>query len=132
MKKILYITIVILAVFACKKVEFSPEGPTDIRVRNLSNLPFTEVIVNTTEDKDTLGNIAPQAVSEYFRFKKAFPKAEISARINGVLFTTGPVNTTYMQYIGQDRITYEVSVSDLNNKLLTISNLIIEEPLVIK
>jgi hypothetical protein len=132
MKKILYITIVILAVIACKKVKFSPEGPTDIRVRNLSNLPFTEVIVNTTEDKDTLGNIAPQAVSEYFRFKKAFPKAEISARINGVLFTTGPVNTTYMQYIGQDKITYEVSVSDLNNKLLTISNLIIEEPLVLK
>jgi hypothetical protein len=37
-----------------------------------------------------------------------------------------------MQYIGQDRITFEVYISSMNNKELTISNLVLDEPLVLK
>ena len=37
-----------------------------------------------------------------------------------------------MQYIGQDKITYEVNISNLNNRELTISNIIEDEPLVLK
>jgi hypothetical protein len=129
MKKLLFISIILFAIFACKKTEFSPEGPTDVRVRNLSDVTFNEVIVNTSGGIDTLGNIAPGAVSEYFRFEKAYPKAEITAKINGVVFSTGSVNYTYMQYIGQDKITYEVYISSMSNKELTISNLVIEEPI---
>jgi hypothetical protein len=139
MKKLIVISFILLTVLACKKKEFSPEGPTDVRVRNLSDLTFNEVIVSTSEkpeDIDTLGNIANGAESDYFRFEKAYPKAEISAKINidGSLikFSTGPVNYTYMQYIGQDRITFEVYISSMNNKELTISNLVLDEPLVLK
>ncbi|MCX6254864.1 MAG: hypothetical protein NTV31_10365 [Bacteroidia bacterium] len=139
MKKLILISFILLSVLACKKKEFSPEGPTDVRVRNLSDLTFNEVIVITSEkpeDIDTLGNIANGAESDYFRFEKAYPKAEISAKINidGSLikFSTGSVNYTYMQYIGQDRITFEVYISNMNNKELTISNLVLDEPLVLE
>ena len=132
MKKLLSISLIIFAIFACKKTEYSPEGPTDVRVRNLSDLTFNEVIVNTSGGIDTLGNIVPDSVSEYFRFEKAYPKAEISAIINGLKFSTGTVNYTYMQYIGQDRITYEVYISNMNNRELTIDNVIIEEPIILK
>ena len=107
MKKLLFISILILAVFACKKTEFSPEGPTDVRVKNLSNVAFAEVIVNTSGGIDTLGNINAGSPSEYFRFEKAFPKAEITARINGLVYSTGPVNYNGLTYIGQAKITYE-------------------------
>jgi len=130
MKKILYF-LIIISLFACKKTEFSPEGPTDVRVRNLSDMTFTEVIVNTTADVDTLGDIGPTMVSDYFRFEKAYSKAEISAKINGVVFTTGPINSTYMHTIGRDRITYEVYISNMGAKELS-HNIIIEEPLVMK
>ena len=139
MKKLIVISFILLTVLACKKKEFSPEGPTDVRIRNLSDQTFQEVIVTTsekTEDVDTIGNISTGAVSDYFRFTKAYPKAEISAKINVggslVTFTTGKVDYTYQQYIGQDRITYEVYISSMPDRQLTINNVIPEEPLVLK
>lgn len=139
MKKIILLSFLLLSLLACKKKHFSPEGPTDVRVRNLSELTFTDVTVSTSEkqgDTLSLGNISSGSVSEYFRFKKAYPKAEISAKINinGSLieFSTGPVDYTYMQYIGQDKITFEVNISNPTNHILTISNVIEEEPLSLK
>ncbi len=139
MKKILILTLTILIVCACKKTRFSPEGPTDVRIKNLTAETFNEVIIKTSEkeeDIDTLGTINASSISDYFRFTKAYPKAEISARINidGIesTYSTGPVDFTYMQYIGQDRITFEVWISNPANKELAIFNVIVEEPLVLK
>jgi len=139
MKRLSFIVVIFLLAIACKEKSFSPEGPTDVRISNLSDLAFEEVIINTSEneeDTDTLGTINDHAISDYFRFTKAYPKAEVSAKINAggslVLFSTGDVDFTYMQYIGQDRITYEVWISDYPNRVLAISDVIIEEPLVLK
>jgi len=129
MKKYFVILVILLTIFACKKIKFSPEGPTDVRVRNLSDLTFYEVIVNTSGGIDTLGDIGPGNESDYYRFEKAFPKAEITATINSEKFYTGPVNYTYMQYLGQDKITYEVYISSMANKTLTIFNVIPEGPI---
>lgn len=139
MKKLLVISLMLLSLLACKKQKFSPEGPTDVRIRNLSDLTFEQVIVSASEktgDIDTLGTIANSATSDYFRFQKAYPKAEISAKINIggslVTFTTGPVNYTYLTYIGRDRITFEVYISNMDTRTLTINNVILDEALVLK
>jgi hypothetical protein len=129
MKKIILISILVISVIACKKKEFSPAGPTDVRVKNVSDLPFVEVIVNTSGGINTLGNINAGGVSEYFRFDKAFPKAEITAKINGQLFSTGTVNYTAMTYIGQAKITYTVFIKSLTNKTLEISDVSLDAPL---
>ena len=138
MKKIIIISLFLLSVIGCKKKEFSPEGPTDVRVRNLSTLSFEEVIVRTSEkpeDIDTLGTTTNSSTSDYFRFKKAYTKAEISAKINIggslVKFSTGTIDFTYLTYIGQDRITFEVYISNLDKREL-ISNVIRDEALVLK
>ena len=139
MKKLLIIPLLLLALLACKKTKFSPEGPTDVRIRNLSDLQFQQVVVSTSENKgDTIaiGDIASGSLSEYFRYTKAYPKAEITAKINVggtlVTFSTGAVDYTYMNYIGRDRITYEVAVSDMNKRKLTINNVVLDEALVLK
>jgi hypothetical protein len=136
MKKVIFISILVVLLFACKKLEIEPEGPTDVRVRNVQNdYTFYEVVINTAGSRDTTGNIktlatiAPGEVSEYKRVAIAFSKAEITAKINGETFSTGPVNSTYMDYKGQMRITYEVYISDMNNKVLKISDVIPDEPL---
>jgi hypothetical protein len=139
MKKIIIISLIILAVIACKKKQFSPEGPTDVRIRNLTSSTFNEVIIRTSEDDediDTIATINGNSESDYFRFTKAYPKAEISAMINvgGTIstYSTGAVDFTYMQYLGRDKITYEVWISDPGNKKLEIFNVIHDEPLIIK
>ena len=139
MKKILLLSFTVLLLFACKKTEYSPEGPTDVRIRNLSDLDFNEVILKTSEydeDVDTLPDTEALATTEYFRFRKAYPKIEISAKItigsSPVKFSTGTVDFTYMHYLGRDRVTYEVYISDLNARVLKISKVIPEEELVLK
>lgn len=139
MKKIAVIIFILLSVIACKKKTVTPEGPTDVRVRNLSDQTFQELTVITSEkpgDTLNIGTITGGSVSVYSRFNKAYPKAEISANINLsgniVKFTTGPVSFTYMQYIGPDRITFEVNISDPVAHSLIISNIIEEAPISVK
>ncbi len=133
MKKYLIVLFFLIALTSCKKTEFEPKGPTDVRIRNISDQNFTEVVVKIKEESFIFGDIAKTTgVSEYFRFETAFAKADISAKINGVVFSTDPVDYTYLNYQGQMRITYEVWISDFQNKKLEIHNVIPEEPLVLK
>jgi hypothetical protein len=129
MKKSFFLIFIALAVVDCKKEKFSPEGPTDVRVRNLSDAKLIEVIVNTSAGIDTISEIDSGHYSDYFRFDKAFPKAEISAKINGELFSTGTVNYDGMTYIGQAKITYEINISNPATKILEISNCTLDAPL---
>jgi len=110
-----------------------------VRIRNLQgDLTFNEVIVKTAGGRDTTGNIkeygtvAPGAVSDYHRVTFAYPKAEISAMINGELYSTGEFQSTYMQYIGQQRITYDVYISNMDNKTLKINDVKFDEELILK
>lgn len=124
MKNLILVSVIVLSIFACKKTEYSPEGPTDVRIRNLSDQTFSKVIVSTseyTEDIDTLETVDKYATSGYLRFKKAYPKAEITATVNGQVFTTGPVNyNSGITFIGQAKITYEVWISDYNKRKLEL------------
>ena len=131
MKKLIFVLIIILSILSCKKTKFSPEGPTDVRVRNVSvsDTSYIQVILDTSGGKDTLGNVAAGGVSEYFRFDKAFPKAEVSAMVNGQLFSTGPVDYNGMTYIGQAKITYEVRISNYSGKKLEIRQCTLDAPL---
>jgi hypothetical protein len=139
MKNFITVLLILAALFSCKKTEWAPEGPTDVRVRNLqSDLSFTDVIIKTAGGRDTTGNIrnlgsaASGETTDYQRVEFAYPKAEISAMINGLEFSTGEFLSTYMQYIGQHRITYEVYISNMDNRVLKINNVVYDEPLVLK
>lgn len=132
MKKSTLVLLFLTVFFACKKLGFAPDGPTDVRVMNYSNNVFDEVKVNTSGGTHSIGTIAPGDTSGYYRFDVAYPKAEISALINGTLYTTGKVDVTYMQYIGQERITYLVDIAYSSKFKLEIIDVIYEEPLAVK
>ena len=133
MKKSLLILFILFAVLSCKKTEFEPEGPTDIRVKNLSDQKFTSVKVKIKDEEQTLGDINTGAYSEYFRYQVAYPLVEITATINGQTFSTGAVDPKIPQvYIGLDRISYLVYISNMNTRELKINDVIREEPLVLK
>jgi len=126
MKKVIMVLLIAVSIAGCKKTKFDPEGPTDVRVKNKYTVAFTDVVVNTSGGTNSMGNVLPDGVSEYFRFEKAFNIAEISAKINGVQFSTGAVDYNALTYIGQAKITYEVTVE--GNKL-KITNCSLDAPL---
>jgi hypothetical protein len=134
MRKILIVALFVCLAFACKKTKFSPEGPTDVRIRNLTSLAFYDLTV----DIDTVvnyGNLNPQSTTDYIRFPKAYPKATISAKINKggslVTFSTEKFDYTYMQNMGQMRITYELYIPNMDKNLFEIK-VIADEALTLK
>ncbi len=128
MKKLNVITLLLLVIccFSCKKTPFSPVGPTDVRIRNQTGSALTEVVVRIKDEEITFGTIDIDNTSEYHRFKTAFPKAYISAKISRDTISTGPVDFTYMNYFGQVKMTYDVNVE--NNRLM-IKNVTLDSPL---
>jgi hypothetical protein len=84
------------------------------------------VIVRVKDEQIAFGTIDINNVSEYHRFKTAFPKAYISVRINSDTISTGPVDFTYMNYFGQVKMTYDVTVE---NSRLKIKNVTLDSPL---
>ncbi len=124
--------IILLSVTACKKTEFDPEGPTDIRIYNLTDSDFDNLSVTMSDTTINFGNILSHDTSDYHRFNKAFPKAEITCEINSEIYTTGPAPDIYMQYLGLNKITYWVFISNQSNRELLISDVVYEEPLVIE
>jgi uncharacterized beta-barrel protein YwiB (DUF1934 family) len=128
MKKLYVITLLLLVIccFSCKKTPFSPEGPTDVRIRNLTGSALTEVVVRIKDEEITFGTIETNNISQYHRFKTAFPKAYISSGISPDTISTGPVDFTYMNYFGQVKMTYDVIVE---NNSLKIKNVTLDSPL---
>lgn len=132
MRKLLLCLLVLTILFSCKEIEYTPEGPTDVRVQNITNVNFNNLVVTMADTVIHFGNIMPGDTSSYYRFPKAFPKAEITCLIDGHTFTTGSFSDIYMQTLGQHRITYTVYISNIERGELTISNVVYDEPLVLE
>ncbi len=116
----------ILLVWGCRKK--SPEGPTDIRIRNLTTQIFDSVYVDTYSGDHTYGTIQPAATTDYKRYDKAYREAYIKLYINQVKYELIPVDYTYEIPIGQEKCTYELSIADSLNHTLGV-HVVLDAPL---
>ncbi len=120
MKRFILVLAVILSLTACKKTEIEPEGPTDVRIYNDTEQVFSNVVVNTSGSEFNFGTIKPKEYSSYHRYDKAYPKADISVEIGSTAYSTPTQDYTYMQYMGQMKISYKVSISNEAGRTLKI------------
>jgi hypothetical protein len=129
MKKLILFTAVLFLAVSCKKTDKTPLGPTDIRVRNLTTVDMSDMTVNTFDSTYNYGLLKADSISDYHRFDRAYPKANISAIINGQKYKTDTAIYAWMQYLGPDKITYEIYISNDAQKKLAIFNVIHESPI---
>jgi hypothetical protein len=129
MKKLILFSAILLIAVSCKKIKQEPLGPTDVRIRNLSAQNMTNLTVNTSGGEYNYGSLNAGNTTDYHRFDKAYPKAQITATIGTDVFSTGTVDYTYMQYIGLMKITYVVDIDNQAQKTLKISDVIQESAL---
>ena len=122
------VALIILTLVSCKE-KTSPEGPTDIRIKNLTDVTFTSITVNTSGGTNDYTELASGAYTEYKRFEKAYPIAEITAVIGGETYSTGTQNYNYQVVLGQGKFVYEVFIENPGLKKLAISRVIPEAPL---
>jgi hypothetical protein len=124
------VPLILLAVTlgSCNK-GFSPEGPSDIRIRNLTDQTFDTITVDTSGGSNGYSAVSPGEYSDYKRFDKAYPIAEVSVVIGGETYSTGPQNYNYWTVLGQGKFTYEVFIENPTLKKLKIQRVIPEAPL---
>jgi hypothetical protein len=129
MKKLFFCMFIFVLVSACSKTSKEPEGPTDIRIRNLTTVNMT---VSTGGGEFNFGTVKANhdSVTIYHRFEKAYPKANISAVINGQRYKTDTITSyAYLQYMGQMKATYEIWIENESLKKLAIFRVVPESPL---
>jgi hypothetical protein len=129
MKRIsIFLLLFAVTLGSCKK-GLSPEGPSDIRIKNLTDQTFEEISVDTSGGTNEYDAVAPGQYSDYKRFDKAYPIAEVTIIINGETYSTGPQNYNYWTVLGQGKFAYEVYIENPTLKKLKIQRVIPEAPL---
>jgi hypothetical protein len=128
MKRFLFVLFIALAVVSCKKTKIEPEGPTDVRVYNNTDQIFDNVVVNTSGGEFDFGTVQPHTYSAYHRYDKAYPKADISLAINSAAYSTPEQDYTYMQYMGQMKMTYKIYIKNQSLRELD-TDVVAEGPL---
>ena len=129
MKRIAILLLLLAVTLGSCKKGLSPEGPSDIRIKNLTDQTFEEITVDTSGGLNEYDAVAPGGYSDYKRFDKAYPIAEISVIINGETYSTGPQKYNYWTVLGQGKFTYEVFIENPTLKKLKVQRVIPEAPL---
>jgi len=121
MKRILTVFLLVFFVTSlfqsCNKEEY---GPNDIQINNVSSFTYTNVHVDTSDGTNDYGTINSGVTTDYLRFKKAYNKADITLMIDGVEYSTEPVNFTALVPLVKGKVTYDVAVTDTINKVLSM------------
>jgi hypothetical protein len=107
----------------------TPEGPSDIRIKNLTDLTFEDLTVDTSGGTNQYDPLTAGEFTVYKRFDKAYRFAEVTAIIGGELYSTGTQNYNYEIVLGQGKFTYEVYIENASLKRLAIARVIPEAPL---
>ncbi len=130
MKNLVISAILILSLVSCTKQSPTPDGPTDIRIRNVTDSDFLNINVTTGKDEEdhNFGDLASGQETEYFRFETAYPDAEITLSIGDKAYTTGEPDNTYSVLLQQGKFTYEVWVS-VDSQGLLDTKVIADAPL---
>ena len=129
MNKITFLSLVLTAIVltSCKKTEYTPDGPTDIRIHNVSSLTYDSILViNTLLESNEYGTVNPGAQTEYKRFEKAYPREQVNMYIDSVSYEFPPDDSIRV-LLQQGKFTYELDV-DTAAKSLSI-HVIADAPL---
>ena len=111
MNKITFLLIVLTAIVltSCNKDEYTPDGPTDIRIHNVSSLTYDSVVVITSWGNNEYGTVNPGAQTEYKRFEKAYPREQVNMYIDSVSYEFPPDDSIRV-LLQQGKFTYELDV----------------------
>lgn len=128
MKKIAFLSIMFTAIVltSCKKTKYTPDGPSDIRIHNVSLLAYDSVVIITSWGNNEYGTVNPGAKTEYKRFEKAYPREQVNMYIDSVSYEF-PTDDSIRVLLQQGKFTFELDV-DTAGKSLNI-HVIADAPL---
>jgi len=118
MNKITFLSILLIAILmtSCKKDKYTPDGPSDIRIHNVSSLTYDSVVVITTWGNNEYGTVNPGEQTEYKRFEKAYPREQVNMYIDSVTYEFPPDDSVRV-LLQQGKFTFQLDVDTVAKSL---------------
>ena len=125
MKKTIILLITIATLFGCSKDNENNE--VKIRLSNVSQYDFQNIVVNTTTGNVTFENLSPGQKSEYKEFDKAYSYAFVELEIDGETYTLQPIDYVGETLLENGNYTYQLDANDTDDQYTKLSLTLIED-----
>jgi major membrane immunogen (membrane-anchored lipoprotein) len=127
MKKILILFISIVALFSCSKDDENKLSGLNIRLSNVSQYDFKNIVVNTTTGNVNFENLNSGQKSEYKEFDKAYSYAFVELEIDEGTYTIQPIDYVGETLLDNGNYTYQLDANDSNDQYTRLSLTLIED-----
>ncbi len=126
MKK-LYFLLISVFIFSCSQSDDVIEKNVLIRVKNVSQFEFNNVLVNTSGTEQNFGNININQGSDYKSFDFAYRYAFIELKIDGNTYTLQPIDYVGETKLDNGKYTYEVNAANNGSQYSRLTLTLIED-----
>jgi Tfp pilus assembly protein PilP len=121
MKKIL-VFISILALVGCSGDDDNNASEINIRLSNISQFDFQNIVVNTTTGNTNFENISYQQTTNYKIFETAYRYAFVELQIDGETYRYQPIDYVGETPLENGNYTYQIGVEDSGLSLILIED----------
>jgi len=133
MKNILILFISIATLFSCSKPlnyskddENNPSG-LKIRLSNVSQYDFQNIVVNTTTGDVSFNNLNSGQETEYKVFDRAYKYAFVELEIDGKTYTLQPMDYVGEPLLEKGNYTYQLDANNTVGQYTKLSLTLIED-----
>ena len=122
MKKNLILIISIVTLISCSKNEDNNPSELKIRLSNISQFDFENIVVNISTANTRFENINSQQKTNYKTFQTAYRYAFVELEIDGLKFTYQPIDYAGETPLENGNYTYQIDVNNSNLSLILIKD----------
>ena len=126
MRKIAVLIISISMLFSCSRDD-SNAPELNIRLSNISQFEFQNIVVNTSTGNTNFGNIGSQQKTSYKTFQSAYKYAFVELQIDGETYTLQPTDYVGETPLENGNYTYQIDANDSHERYGKLSLTLIEE-----
>ncbi|SHH71073.1 hypothetical protein SAMN05444281_1569 [Wenyingzhuangia marina] len=127
MKKILTLIISISMLISCSNNDDNITSELNIRLSNVSQYDFQNIVVNTSTGNTAFENISPQEMTSYKTFKTAYRYAYVKLEIDGETYTLQPSDYVGETPLKKGNYTYQIDANDSQEQYEKLTLTLIKE-----
>jgi len=127
MKKILILIISITTLLGCSKDNKDNLYEVKIRLSNVSQYDFQNIVVNTTTGDVNFEDLKSGQKSDYKVFDKAYSYAFVELEINGQTYTLQPIDYVGETPLENGNYTYQINANETEEQYTKLYLTLIEE-----
>lgn len=127
MRKILILAVSLITLISCSIINDSDTTEVNIRLSNVSQFDYQNIVVNTSTGNVNFENIDSGQYTNFKVFQKAYRYAFIQLEIEGETYTIQPIDYFGEETLKNGYYTYQIDANDSQDQFGRLSLVLIKE-----